>query len=245
VSSTPLQVETSDEKLDQLIAAFAGELETEAVMDSAESKTRSLGPVQVEAEADAPGLVDETVQIIQTLSDQKASRTKSAKDWLPLLLALGFLYLGFKIDSPSSNAGLVFMVAGGLCALWWIVKLKVASTNPASQPVPPSVGERVTEAVMDSAESKARSFHEDQVGTKTDARSAADEESDAQARRAKSLINWLLILLAFGFLFLSLVIGGSNASNGLFSMLAASLCGGFWLLRMIAASSNTTDDKSS
>jgi hypothetical protein len=39
VSRNPLHVETTDEKLDQLIAAFVGELETEAVMDSTESET--------------------------------------------------------------------------------------------------------------------------------------------------------------------------------------------------------------
>lgn len=250
MSRNALPVETSDEKLDQLIAAFAGELETEAVMDSAESKARSFHDDQAGANTDAHGLVGETVQIIQTLSsaeaDARARRRRSATDWLPLLLALGFLYLGIKVTSPDSNAGLFFMVVGGLCGLWWIGTLKVASNNPANQPVLPSMGERTAVAVKDSIQSKARPFHDAQIGVKTDIRNAADgvsdaEVSDAQARRAESAMNWLLILLAFGFLFLSLVLGGPA---GLFSMLAAGLCGGCWLW-MKVSSNNRSDDKSS
>jgi hypothetical protein len=131
---SPLQVETSDEKLDQLIAAFAGELETEAVMDSAESKARSFHDDQVAAETGAHGLVDETVHIIQALSDAEADararRTKSATDWLLLCLTLGFLYLGIKLGSPNGNGSLFFILVAACCGVWWISRLKIGSSNP-------------------------------------------------------------------------------------------------------------------
>jgi hypothetical protein len=129
VSRNPLHIETTDEKLDQLIAAFVGELETEAVMDSTESNTRSSRPVQSGAKAEADGLVDETVQIVKTLSDAKARRTKSATDWFLLFSTLGFLYLSIKMDSPSGNGGLFFLIVAGICGIWWISRLKVASGN--------------------------------------------------------------------------------------------------------------------
>jgi hypothetical protein len=128
-SRTPLQVETTDEKLDQLIAAFVGELETEAVIGSTEAKTRSSRPVQVGAETDAQGLVEETVQIVKTLSDAKARKTKWATHLLPLLLALGFLFLGIGVGGPSSNGGPFFMLVSALCGIWWMQNLKTASSN--------------------------------------------------------------------------------------------------------------------
>jgi hypothetical protein len=129
VSRNPLHVETTDEKLDQLIAAFVGELETEAVMDSTEPKARSSRPVQPGAKTEADGLVDETVQIVKILSDAKARRTKSATDWFLLFSTLGFLYLSIKMDGPNGNGGLFFLVVAGICGVWWISRLKVGSGN--------------------------------------------------------------------------------------------------------------------
>lgn len=139
LSRPPSQVETSDEKLDQLIAAFAGELETEAAIDRAESETQSFRPAEVGAETeahapvgaetDAHGLVDETMHIAQGLSDASARRTKSATDWLLLFTTLGFLYLGVKLDSANGNGGPFFIFVAAVCGVWWISRLKVGSSN--------------------------------------------------------------------------------------------------------------------